>query len=306
MSVTRFDGIYRGIVVETLDPEVKGRVKVFVPGVYPETLAKNSANLPWCELIMPIFGGSYKSSSNDSLNQNCGVCSVMLTDKENLKGSQVWVFFENGNHLFPKCFGVTQGGDNWLAEHKKQHVIQTENFSLIIDEDNQGKNLNKSINGVLSGEKEETTTQTDSNNTKCTPASRKLAQENMPVLVTMEINNPSGCALNLNIIGSVNISVLGNVYEEITGTKHMTLSGDSYTAVYGNTEIINKGNYKHLIIGDKDEIVINRTRIKSADYQLYADEFNCVSKGDLNLTSLSGDIVHSASNIIFDGDIIGY
>ena len=44
---TDFTGIYRGFVVWNDDPKVRGRIKVFVPGVYSDKYETQPANLPW-------------------------------------------------------------------------------------------------------------------------------------------------------------------------------------------------------------------------------------------------------------------
>ena len=51
--------IYRGIVVYNEDPELKGRVKIYVPGVYPIEYKNQHKFLPWAEPAMNIEGGSW-------------------------------------------------------------------------------------------------------------------------------------------------------------------------------------------------------------------------------------------------------
>ena len=53
------DSMYRGVVVYNEDPEVRGRVKVYVPGVYPIQFKDKYWLLPWAQPAMPVFGGCW-------------------------------------------------------------------------------------------------------------------------------------------------------------------------------------------------------------------------------------------------------
>ena len=130
-----FNRIYRGIIVANDDAaKNKGRVKVWVPGIYSEECKLNPTILPWAELVEPIFGGSWTNETEGSLNSETGFCSVPHTSTTPGLGAQVWLFFEQGNHMLPKVFGSSQGGIGWLAEHPNQHVMKTDNVRVRIDE----------------------------------------------------------------------------------------------------------------------------------------------------------------------------
>lgn len=53
------NGIYRGIVVYNEDPKYSGRVKIYVPGIYPIEYKNQHEMLPWAEPAMSIEGGSW-------------------------------------------------------------------------------------------------------------------------------------------------------------------------------------------------------------------------------------------------------
>lgn len=127
--INNVQGIYRGKVVANYDPFVKGRVKLWIPGVYPEAFLNKPDELPWAEPVMPIFGGNFTNLREGDLNSETGITTIPHV------GTEVWVFFEGGNQQYPKFFGACQGGDGWHSEHNNQHVIKTDNVTVRIDEE---------------------------------------------------------------------------------------------------------------------------------------------------------------------------
>ena len=125
-------GNYRGIVIDNLDPLNKGRVKIFVPGVYPKDFEDKPDKLPWAEPAMPIFGGGW-TALKDSSNKETGFNSVPHAGKKG-DGAQVWVFFDDGDIRYPVYFAVSQSGPGWFSKHSNQHVFITDNISIVIDE----------------------------------------------------------------------------------------------------------------------------------------------------------------------------
>lgn len=133
-----------GIVMYNNDPQNKGRVKIFVPGIFKDSILTNGQwwHLPWAEPAMSIFGGGWtgekvKTSNNQhgaTYNDQTGYCSVPQCALDHKNGSQVFVFFEAGDVNKPIYFAVAQSGSGWLLEHPKQHVIQTDSVRIRIDE----------------------------------------------------------------------------------------------------------------------------------------------------------------------------
>lgn len=58
-NIKTLSAIYRGIVVYNEDPVLKGRLKIYVPGVYPIEYKNQHELLPWAEPAMSIEGGSW-------------------------------------------------------------------------------------------------------------------------------------------------------------------------------------------------------------------------------------------------------
>ena len=51
----KLTGLYRGEVVRHLQA---GRLKVFIPGVYPTEFRQAPEKLPDAEMVVPLFGGN--------------------------------------------------------------------------------------------------------------------------------------------------------------------------------------------------------------------------------------------------------
>jgi uncharacterized protein involved in type VI secretion and phage assembly len=80
----RFPYQYRGVVLDNVDPDKLGRIKVQVFGIFTEDIA--TAKLPWAVPAQPIFSGS---------GSGFGHFAVPEID------SQVFVFFEGGDVYQP-------------------------------------------------------------------------------------------------------------------------------------------------------------------------------------------------------------
>jgi len=83
----KYDGIYRGKVVSTSDPDQVGRIKVQVFGIFDESM--EAANLPWAVPAYPISTGA---------GSEYGYWAVPEV------GSFVFVFFEGQDVYQPVYF----------------------------------------------------------------------------------------------------------------------------------------------------------------------------------------------------------
>jgi len=90
-----FNGFYRAVVEENVDPEKRGRVRVRIWGLHTEKKTKSdtegvpSNELPWAEPCLPIHEGGVTGF---------GIFGVPL------QGSHVMIFFESGNLSQPRYF----------------------------------------------------------------------------------------------------------------------------------------------------------------------------------------------------------
>lgn len=85
-------GKYRAIVVDTDDPEKRGRIRVKCPSVFNESLSG------WCEACLPNISSL---GSDLSLPKS---------------GDQVWLEFEQGNTNKPIYVG------SWLSQGQADHI----------------------------------------------------------------------------------------------------------------------------------------------------------------------------------------
>ena len=132
-----YTGTYRGTVVYNNDPDVKGKVKIFVHGVYPDEYFTKHEYLPWSEPAMPLFGGAWKNEDPDNhgnhLNNEVGWCSAPHAGNAPDQGAQVFLFFEHGDINYPVYFAAAQAGKGWFSEHENQHVFRSDNVHVRID-----------------------------------------------------------------------------------------------------------------------------------------------------------------------------
>lgn len=96
----KLPGIYRGVVEDNNDPEERGRCRIRIFGVHTENKNKGSLDgiptdeLPWAEPALGLFEGSISGY---------GAWTVPL------KGSHVFLFFENGHIMHPRFFASVPG-----------------------------------------------------------------------------------------------------------------------------------------------------------------------------------------------------
>lgn len=103
-------------------------------GIYPDEYNSSPELLPWAEPAMSIAGGAW--TDENGYFAETGWCSAPH-DGQGLgpdQGAQVFVFFEAGDVNKPVYFAAAQSGPGWLAEHPNQHVFQSDNIKVRIDE----------------------------------------------------------------------------------------------------------------------------------------------------------------------------
>ena len=243
----KFNGMWRGTVIDNYDPLVKGRCKIYVPAVYPEEYKSLPKSLPWAEAAMPIFGGSFKSTKGSDKPET-GMSSAPHI------GAELWVMFEQGDHNYPIYCFAAQSGPGWMSEHKNQHFIQTDNVRIRIDEE---PTLPED------GSPEKSTTKFDTYNSNCTHLSKPLAKEKVPTTLDIDVKG------NVNIVinGSSNMLINGNVYQEINGDKHETLVGNHYVKHIGDLHVERTGDVLYELEGDTSHIIKkgDYTRVRNGD-----------------------------------------
>ena len=262
-----YTGIYRGTVTYNDDPDVKGKVKIFVHGVYPDEYEAKPEYLPWAEPAMGLFGGNWTNQKPDShgnhLNSQVGWCTVPHAGLKPDQGSQVYLFFEHGDINFPIYFAAVQAGDGWFSEHPNQHVFRSDNVHVRIDQNTADPR---------------STTKFDSYNQKnnllsITDGTKKQTQTRIDI----QIQAKQMVAINLQISGDVNMRQIGDMYIEQEGNRHQTLIGNRYVKHVGNTYIEHEGIYISRQKGDYNQQYIEGQKILdvvgNSTTKTYGDEY---------------------------------
>jgi len=96
----KFQGIYRGLVMDNNDPSQLGRIKV---KVYPMLEGVETANLPWAIPMFPIWEGA-----------GTGIGFFAIPDV----GTYVYVMFEQGDINQPVCIGEAPTGTRGLPTER--------------------------------------------------------------------------------------------------------------------------------------------------------------------------------------------
>lgn len=290
---TTFNDIYRGIVVDNTG--VRGRCKIYVPGVYPTQFENDPASLPWAQPAMSLFGGNapatvydlfmdVNSSTNSPLSyKETGVCGWPH------KNAHVWLFFEQGNHNFPVYFASVQAGEGWFSEHNMQWVYKSDNLRVRIDEN---------------PELDSSTSKNDSYNKNCTYLSKELTQTAMPTRLDIEIFGN----VNLHIRGNANIKIEGDVFEEIIGDKHETLIGNLYRKHVGDIHYVHEGATKNEIKGDYDQSITGTAYMSNIGDQnniVSQNRFTLIGSNDtLKVKDQRNEVYNDRNTTIMENDEI--
>jgi len=269
------NGFYRGLVVDNVDSTNKGMCKIYVPGLYPPDSLKTTDMLPWSEPAMPLFGGSGASADGARFISNGWTSSPTI-------GSYVWLFFDGGDQNYPKHFAASQAGDAWMSEHEMQHVLSTDNFRIVVDE-----NPSNSVSSMKA----------DTVNDECTAISRGNVKTDQNVRARIEIESDQ-IGLDIVIKGDVNLFIDGDQYVKITGDRHTTIDGDDFLKVVGNTQEEHGGDLDSSRDGDS----YKKINGKEAKDILKDQSTNVVGErktfaGGNNVLDVGGSNMHTAGGI---------
>lgn len=157
-----YSGMYRGEVVDNIDPDQAGRVRVRVFGIFKDEIL--DADLPWAVPAMPIFTGSGSGYGNFAVPEI---------------GTHVFVFFESGDVYQPTYFAEAPNKVHGLPSERTTNYpnrrIQKTKSGIVImidDKDNVVKiihptgkyfEINENGNVFVSAEKLEVDGQVQTN-----------------------------------------------------------------------------------------------------------------------------------------------
>jgi len=131
-DTTKFGGMFRGKVLDNVDPSKLGRLKVQIFGVFDSI---EVVNIPWAVPAYPIFSGS-------------GVGYGYFAVPE--MNSFVWCFFEAGDLNTPVYFAEAPDGIHGLpaerlTEYPSTKVLETKSGIIVSINDKSGSEKVKII-----------------------------------------------------------------------------------------------------------------------------------------------------------------
>jgi hypothetical protein len=245
-----FYGIYRGYVVYNEDDGVRGRIKVFVPGVYSSKYADQHEFLPWCLPAMSIFGGNAPNDNDECLNKETGWASVPHAGNYET-GAQVFVFFENGDINYPIYFAAAQSGEGWISEHPNQHVFHSDNVRIRIDENVKDARSTCKFDSYNSKNSTIAKAQLEKDCKRNEWTFKDGNIEQLETRIDIEVEASNLNAINLNIYGNVNTHIDGNWFIEHIGNKYEYHEGDTFIKHKGSTHIEQDGHWNKIHNGNR-------------------------------------------------------
>lgn len=195
-----FNGNYRGRVISDNDPYGAGRVKVRVQGVYD---GLPDGVIPWATFADPLMGGQ------------AGLGGFIVPDV----GSDVWVFFEGGNHMLPVYFAGAPArphGPSERQEGARNKVFRTKAGHLIEIDDSEGNSR-------------------------------------------IHIRHNSGTDFEIDDVGNITERCVGNIVRIVEGNYEETIEGDVIIRVTGDVTETFSSNFRTNVSGDRQEMTNGNT-----------------------------------------------
>jgi len=118
----KFNGFYRGKVLDNADPDNLGRIKIEIFGVFDDI---DASSLPWAVPAFPLFVGSGSGFGNFAVPE---------------VNSHVWAFFEGGDYNQPVYFAEAADAvrgipSEALTNYPDRRVMKTKNGIVIYIDD---------------------------------------------------------------------------------------------------------------------------------------------------------------------------
>lgn len=276
LPTTKFNGFYRGVVEDNNDPLKMGRVRVRIFGLHTENKIKTETNglktneLPWAEPILGIVEGSISGY---------GLWSIPV------QGSQVMLFFENGNYSQPRYFGTVPGIVSSLPDTSKGFNDPDGNYP-----DSTGTDYPSEATG------------SNYPNVMVLKTHGGVIMEIDNVTKVVKITHPSGTIVELDNDGDKIETIANDKYETVGNNKTQDIGGDK-------TETIS-GDKTETVSGDKTETVTKLTVTASGEVSITGSTItligNTTVQGTITGTgggggSLDGTFTITSGDIIAEG-----
>lgn len=269
----RWDGICRGLVIDSVDPKMRMRVKLWIPDVMAEL--EKSKGL-WASPGNNAIGGRNYSSDvgEDMGTEHYYQGSCMIPQK----GSWVYLFFEQGNPNEPRYLSACDTErtkapiENQQGQiDKKWTIIKTHSGRTIITSDDSfderteitGKKRNLSGDDP-SGNKDSVYT-IDGNQTVIVIDERNgkekiLIRDYKGNFINLDTENEN---LDINIHNNMNLKVGGNLKIQVEGTADILVKDNMNMTTNKELHITGKSTIREYTSGNHDFISGGQTNIKA-------------------------------------------
>lgn len=220
-ATDRFNGFYRGVVVDNADPMESGRIKV---RIYPMFRGFAVEDIPWAIMADPSMGGL----------SNVGGIRVPEV------GAHVFVFFEGGDHRFPVYFAGAPAIENnepdvpTLSRKADATVeaINSNRVSGIQTADGGSWDEPGSFHGA----------KYPNNKVFRTRKGIVIELDDTEDGVRFHVYHPSGTRQEVNNEGDKVDHIQGNHFEIILGDNNIYVKGGYNLTIDGNSNIYSKGS----------------------------------------------------------------
>lgn len=227
----KFNGFYRGVVVDTNDPKKSGRVKI---RIYPMFTGVRDDDLPWALFADPGMGGT----------NNVGSINVPAI------GSHVFCFFENGDHRFPVFFAGAPAIENNVPDTPK---LSREDDGIHATIDAARKTgVAKAGGGTWDEPASAYAAQYPNNTVFKSKAGITVEIDDTEGNVRFHIYHPAGTRTEVDNAGNQTEHVEGTKTTVVIGDNNIKVTGDMNVNVDGNVTVKATGNINADVGGTAD------------------------------------------------------
>lgn len=309
VEVERLTGFFRGVVEDNADPLKAGRIRARIHGLHTPKIIKTELEgiptneLPWAEPCMPVQEGHVSGF---------GMWSVPL------QGSQVMLFFENGNPLKPIYFGSMPGipqskdhysNDNRLTSstdgfkdpdgnypmsnrlgepdvHRLARGVSNETLVTTKNE-----NIDRAVPIALGGSWDEPNSpynaQYPHNLVIVTHGGITIELDSTPNSKRFHIYHPSNSYIECDNEGNLVIKNLSDKYEIALQTRYSHVGGDNNETVDNDENVKVKGDKKTEVGGNEERQITGSQEIRIGNGLTITvtGDVDVIATGDVNVTA---------------------
>lgn len=273
----RYNGMYRGLVVDTADPYQLGRIRV---KAFPMFVGIETEQLPWATPAMPLFTGA-----------GPGFSAFAVPHLQTF----VFIFFENGDPYQPVYFAEAQTGTHGLPlfaydGYPFSKVLQSKEGIIcqILDKDGEEKVL------VIHPKGSYFYMDKDGNVTMYAyKAANVVAETDNVNVVSMAKDVNIGAKKNVNIVAEdVDVNVGAKKKVTIVATEDdITITAAAKNVTINAKENCTINADKNVNVNAKEDCVIKATQ----DCDITAVNVNVHASGDANVNGASVSITGSGT-----------